>query len=48
MISEKFESFWYTHHLFLIFYGALLYHGFERLLGEPDLWKVMIFPLGMW
>lgn len=27
-----FELFWYTHHLFIIFYGMLFGHGFTRIL----------------
>ncbi len=29
-----FEVFWYTHHLFIVFYAMLLAHGTAALLGK--------------
>jgi hypothetical protein len=31
-----FEVFWYTHHLFIVFYAMLLAHGTAALLGEMN------------
>merc|ERR1711916_28401 len=35
--NHCFELFWYAHHLFIIFFGALLVHGAEGLLQPPVL-----------
>merc|ERR1711916_103782 len=34
--NHCFELFWYAHHLFIIFFGALLVHGAEGLLQPPQ------------
>ncbi|ETO25896.1 NADPH oxidase [Reticulomyxa filosa] len=33
----KFEMFWYTHHVFVVFFAALLFHG--RNSWNPNFWK---------
>ncbi|KAL6067149.1 Dual oxidase 1 [Balamuthia mandrillaris] len=40
----KFEIFWYTHHLFIIFYVALLIHGAAAMLTFPTFWIWFLFP----
>ena len=34
--NHCFELFWYAHHLFIIFFGALLVHGADGLLQPPQ------------
>lgn len=29
-----FELFWYTHHLFIVFYGCMLFHGYTGFVGR--------------
>ena len=31
-----FERFYYTHHLFVVFYGLLLAHGASKILGSHE------------
>ncbi|ETO05243.1 NADPH oxidase [Reticulomyxa filosa] len=38
----KFELFWYTHHLFVIFFLALLFHGHKS--WNPNYWKWFLVP----
>ena len=38
----KFEMFWYTHHLFIVFFIALLFHG--RKSWNPNFWKWFVAP----
>lgn len=38
----KFELFWYTHHLFSIFFISILFHGRNSL--NPNFWKWFIIP----
>ena len=33
-----FEVFWYTHHLFIVFYFLLCIHGFPGVLEPPNAW----------
>jgi len=33
-----FELFWYTHHLFVVFFVAICVHGAGHLIGAPDFW----------
>lgn len=40
-----FEIFWYTHHLFLLYYGVLSFHGAAALLEEPTFVYWIIGPL---
>ena len=44
MRRPHFEAFWYTHHLFIIFYAALILHGFGRVLESPTFWMWIIGP----
>jgi hypothetical protein len=39
-----FEAFWYTHHLFFLFYALLCVHGAARLLEPPTFWAWMLGP----
>eukprot|EP00457_Paulinella_chromatophora_P002090 gb/GEZN01002094.1/.p1 GENE.gb/GEZN01002094.1/~~gb/GEZN01002094.1/.p1 ORF type:complete len:821 (+),score=43.14 gb/GEZN01002094.1/:95-2557(+) len=44
--NTQFELFWYNHHWFLLFYGALLSHG---LMGyQSNFWKWFIVPALMY
>ncbi|ETO36577.1 NADPH oxidase [Reticulomyxa filosa] len=38
----EFEMFWYTHHLFVLFFLALLFHG--RNSWNPNYWKWFLVP----
>ena len=38
----KFELFWYTHHLFVIFFLSILFHGANSL--NPNFWKWFLIP----
>jgi len=38
----KFELFWYTHHLFVIFFISILFHGKGSV--NPNFWKWFIVP----
>merc|ERR1712113_932762 len=38
----KFELFWYTHHLFVIFFLSILFHGANSL--NPNFWKWFLVP----
>ena len=40
--SFHFELFWYTHHLFIVWYVILLAHGEAGL--NPNVWKYLILP----
>lgn len=39
-----FEVFWYTHHLFIVFYAMLIFHGFASILEKPSFWYWFIVP----
>ncbi len=39
-----FEVFWYSHHLFIVFYAMLLAHGTAALLEQPQFWMYFIAP----
>jgi len=38
----KFETFWYTHHLFVIFFLSILFHGAGSV--NPNFWKWFLVP----
>ena len=38
----KFELFWYTHHLFVVFFLAILFHGAGSV--NPNFWKWFVIP----
>jgi len=40
-----FEAFWYTHHLFILFYILLIFHGFPGVLEAPTAWAWVIGPI---
>jgi predicted ferric reductase len=40
-----FEFFWYTHHLFILYYILLICHGFPGVLEEPNAWMFVIGPI---
>lgn len=44
MRNPYFESFWYTHHLFVIFFIMLLSHGAGALLQPASFWQWFIAP----
>ncbi|KAJ1989746.1 hypothetical protein H4R33_001949 [Dimargaris cristalligena] len=50
---KNFELFYYTHHLFIVFYGSLIAHGMFCVIkadnepvcrGHPDFWKWFLIP----
>jgi predicted ferric reductase len=43
---RHFEVFWYTHHLFLLFYILVAVHGFMMILAFPTFWLWTSVPLG--
>lgn len=43
--GPMFNIFWYTHHLFIIFYILLCVHGAAGLLEKPSFWIWTIFPM---
>lgn len=45
MRRPYFEAFWYTHHLFIIFYAALICHGLGHVLEKATFWYWVIGPL---
>eukprot|EP00161_Ancyromonas_sigmoides_P008967 TRINITY_DN2228_c1_g2_i1.p1 TRINITY_DN2228_c1_g2~~TRINITY_DN2228_c1_g2_i1.p1 ORF type:complete len:707 (-),score=161.82 TRINITY_DN2228_c1_g2_i1:355-2475(-) len=40
----NFEVFWYSHHLFVLFWGLQLFHGAGGLLEPPSFWKWFVGP----
>jgi len=42
----KFELFWYTHHLFVVFFITILLHGKGTV--NPNFWKWFIVPGGLY
>lgn len=42
--NPYFEAFWYTHHLFIIFFFMLLLHGVQALIADPEYWMWFIGP----
>jgi predicted ferric reductase len=40
-----FEFFWYTHHLFILYYILLICHGFPGLLEQPNAYMFVTGPL---
>ncbi|KAL6050426.1 Cytochrome b-245 beta chain [Balamuthia mandrillaris] len=40
----NFEAFWFTHHLFIIFYGLLCAHGAGEILEPPTFWAWVLGP----
>jgi len=42
--SPMFNVFWYTHHLFILFFGILCFHGASGLLEPPTFWCWVIGP----
>eukprot|EP01088_Endostelium_zonatum_P015651 TRINITY_DN3946_c0_g1_i1.p1 TRINITY_DN3946_c0_g1~~TRINITY_DN3946_c0_g1_i1.p1 ORF type:complete len:553 (+),score=54.50 TRINITY_DN3946_c0_g1_i1:88-1746(+) len=45
MRRKYFETFWYTHHLFIIYLIGLSIHGAQALLEFPTFWAWIILPL---
>ncbi|KYQ88705.1 superoxide-generating NADPH oxidase flavocytochrome [Tieghemostelium lacteum] len=43
-----FETFWYTHHLFIVFFGLLCVHGLSGRLEPASYWKWVIGPCGLY
>lgn len=41
----SFESFWYTHHLFIVFYAGLIAHGMDGILEPANFWIWTIGPI---
>jgi predicted ferric reductase/Ca2+-binding EF-hand superfamily protein len=41
--AENFERFWYTHHLFIVFYALLIAHGTGAVLQPPEYYKWFVF-----
>eukprot|EP00179_Madagascaria_erythrocladioides_P019363 CAMPEP_0198337834 /NCGR_PEP_ID=MMETSP1450-20131203/31445_1 /TAXON_ID=753684 ORGANISM="Madagascaria erythrocladiodes, Strain CCMP3234" /NCGR_SAMPLE_ID=MMETSP1450 /ASSEMBLY_ACC=CAM_ASM_001115 /LENGTH=579 /DNA_ID=CAMNT_0044042673 /DNA_START=77 /DNA_END=1816 /DNA_ORIENTATION=+ len=39
-----FEMFWYTHHLFIVFFVLLIMHGFPGVLEPPNFYMWFILP----
>jgi hypothetical protein len=39
-----FEVFWFTHHLFILFYALLCFHGAAQMFGPPQFWMYFIGP----
>eukprot|EP01129_Flabellula_baltica_P008710 TRINITY_DN3494_c0_g1_i1.p1 TRINITY_DN3494_c0_g1~~TRINITY_DN3494_c0_g1_i1.p1 ORF type:complete len:532 (-),score=96.35 TRINITY_DN3494_c0_g1_i1:27-1622(-) len=39
-----FEAFWFTHHLFIVYYALLCIHGAAALLESPTFWIWFILP----
>jgi predicted ferric reductase len=39
-----FEVFWFTHHLFILFFGILCFHGAGGILEPPNFWCWFIGP----
>jgi hypothetical protein len=43
--QKKFEVFWYTHHLFIVYYVLFAGHGLEMVLGDfPMAWCFVLIP----
>eukprot|EP01130_Rhizamoeba_saxonica_P009681 TRINITY_DN3947_c0_g1_i1.p1 TRINITY_DN3947_c0_g1~~TRINITY_DN3947_c0_g1_i1.p1 ORF type:complete len:351 (-),score=51.13 TRINITY_DN3947_c0_g1_i1:40-1092(-) len=42
--SPVFEIFWFTHHLYILFYGLILLHGCSAVLEPPTFWIWFVFP----
>lgn len=42
---RNFEAFWYTHHLFVLFYISLLIHGAGGILQFPVFWGCVLVPM---
>lgn len=43
--QKKFEVFWYTHHLFVVYYVLFAGHGMQMVLGDfPMAWCFVIIP----
>jgi len=42
--GPMFNVFWYTHHLFIVYFGLLLAHGAAALFGKPQFWYYFIGP----
>ncbi|EGC36287.1 superoxide-generating NADPH oxidase flavocytochrome [Dictyostelium purpureum] len=43
-----FEYFWYSHHLFIVFFGLLVVHGLHSRLQETSFWKWVIGPCALY
>eukprot|EP01132_Coremiostelium_polycephalum_P005567 gene5567-6933_t len=43
-----FEIFWFTHHLFIVFFGLLVVHGMAGLLEPATFWKWVIGPCALY
>ena len=41
---RAFQAFWYTHHLYYIFYILLLFHGSGRLVQDPLFGNILLGP----
>jgi len=42
--SPMFNVFWFTHHLFILFFGILCFHGASGLLEKPTFWMWVVGP----
>lgn len=42
--NSNFENFWYSHHLFIFFYGLLLAHGAGNYLETTTFWMYFVGP----
>lgn len=42
--KNSYERFFFTHHLFIVFYALLLIHGKDAILGSYEYWKWFIGP----
>jgi len=42
--GPMFNVFWFTHHLFILFFGILCFHGASALLEKPTFWCWFIGP----
>jgi len=42
--GPMFNVFWFTHHLFILFFGLLCFHGAAAILEKPTFWMWFIGP----
>jgi len=42
--SPMFNVFWFTHHLFILYYAILSFHGAAAIFGPPTFWYWVIGP----
>jgi len=46
--SPMFNVFWFTHHLFILFFGILCFHGASALLEAPTFWCWVVGPAAIY